>query len=148
LARAARESLSAQLAGRPVAVRIAQGCPDLWVDPALALEILANLLENAERWSPPEAPIELTAAVFPGGEEGAPRRVAIEVLDRGPGPPSSGGDDAPSGGLGLLIVRSLAAQLHGSFALTPRPGGGAIARVELPAAAYADDRESPERRNP
>ncbi len=139
LVRSARESLSARLAGREVTVRIAAGCPDLWVDPALALEILANLLENADRFSPPGVPVELSAAVLGGGSGGEPPpRVAIEVLDRGPGPSLAAGEGATATGLGLLIVRSLTPLLDGVFSLTHRPGGGAIARVELPAAEFGD----------
>ncbi|HKY60249.1 MAG TPA: DUF4118 domain-containing protein, partial [Gemmatimonadota bacterium] len=38
----ARESLSAILAGRPVVARIDPACPDLYVDPALAMEVIVN----------------------------------------------------------------------------------------------------------
>ena len=40
----------------------------------------------------------------------------------------------PGSGLGLAIVEQIA-QLHGgTITLKPRPGGGTVARLELPAA--------------
>ena len=56
LFRSARESLELILAGRPVEVRVAPRCPDLWADPSLALEIVVNLLENAARAAPAGSP--------------------------------------------------------------------------------------------
>lgn len=137
LFRAARESLSSILDGRPVAARVEPLCPDLWTDPSLTLEILVNLLENAARAAPPKEPIELDAARDPE----SPERVFLEVRDRGPGLPPSvrlwrGGEftESASGGLGLRIARSFAETNGGALVLLDRPGGGTIARVILPAA--------------
>ena len=139
LFRAAIESLSLVIQGRSVEVSIAPETPDLLVDPALAVEILSNLLENAARVSGPEAPLELSAA--PGPLE--PGRVRLEVLDRGPGVPvavkravAARGESGDTGrtGLGLEICRSLSRALGGSVGLADRPGGGTVARLDLPAA--------------
>ena len=146
LFRSARESLALILAGRPLAVRVAADCPDLWADPSLALEIVVNLLENAARAAPAGSPLELAAesAVSRGG-------CGVEVSDRGPGIPAGlrrmlqtprdlrqgadrGSGDSASGGLGLQIARSFAAANGGSLALLDRPGGGTVARLDLPAA--------------
>jgi two-component system sensor histidine kinase KdpD len=145
LFRSARESLALILAGRPLAVRVAMDCPDLWVDPSLALEIVVNLLENAARAAPAGSPLELAA------EAGPPGRAVVEVCDRGPGIPAGlrrmlqtpldlrqgadrGSGDSASGGLGLQIARSFAAANGGSLALLDRAGGGTVARLDLPAA--------------
>ena len=128
LFRSARESLPLVLADRPVEVRVARGCPDLWVDPSLALEILVNLLENAARAAPPGALLELIA----GPDPDAPGQVRLEVLDRGPGVPA-----AVKSGLGLQIAAGLTAANGGTLVLLDRPGGGTIARLTLPAAPYA-----------
>ncbi len=131
LFRAVRENLPLVFQSRPVAVRVADDCPDANVDPALALEILVNLIENAHRVSPPAALLELTAGTSPAD----PAQVRIEVLDRGPGVPAGIADaDVAQRGLGLEIARGLAAVNGGSIGLTPRPGGGAIARLEVPSA--------------
>ena len=125
LFRAVRENVPV-----PVTVHVDDDCPDANVDPSLALEILVNLLENAHRVSPPGAPVELTARRHPLD----PAQVRIEVLDRGPGLPSEATTDLAQRGLGLEIARGLAAANGGSIDLTPRPGGGTIARVDFPAA--------------
>jgi two-component system sensor histidine kinase KdpD len=112
----------------PVAIAIDADCPDANVDPSLALEILVNLVENAHRASPPDAPIELVA-------ERAGSRVRLEVRDRGRG--ITGDADVAQRGLGLEIARALTAASHGTFTLENRDGGGAVGRVELPAAVLA-----------
>jgi two-component system sensor histidine kinase TctE len=69
-------------------------------------------------------------------------RVWLEVLDRGPGVSTaikskaagrSSGDESGRGGLGLEICRTLSSAVGGNVALLDRPGGGTIARVDLPA---------------
>jgi len=141
LFRAVRENLPLVFQARPVSVRVEEDCHDLNVDPALALEILVNLIENAHRVSPPDAPMELTARPHPLD----PSQVRIEVLDRGPGVPAGIADadgqlvagatsDDAQRGLGLEIARSFASLNGGSIGLTPRPGGGAIARFDVPSA--------------
>jgi signal transduction histidine kinase len=131
LFRAVREHLPYVAQSRRIEVRVAPDCPEVYVDPSLALEILANLVENAHQASPPERPIELTAFRHPLH----PDRVRLEIADRGPGLPAlAGSSDTPRRGLGLEIARSLGNASGGEVTLANRPGGGAIARVDLPAA--------------
>ncbi|MGZ8709199.1 MAG: sensor histidine kinase [Thermoanaerobaculia bacterium] len=141
LFRAVRENLPLVFQSRPVTIHVDDDCPDVNVDPSLALEILVNLIENAHRVSPTDAPLELTARLHPLD----PSQVRIEVLDRGPGVPDGMADangnlvagstsDLAQRGLGLEIARSLAAANGGSIGITPRAGGGAVARVDLPSA--------------
>jgi two-component system sensor histidine kinase KdpD len=154
LFRAAREGLSLPLAGRDLEVRVGPRCPDLWVDPSLALEIVVNLLENAARAAPPGQPIELAAR--PDADR--PGWVRVEVLDRGPGLPAGlrrllqqprelregakqGAGDTTAGGLGLRIARGLAEANGGELALLDRPGGGTVARLTLPAAPEPEEAE-------
>lgn len=141
LFRAVRENLPLVFQSRPVTVHVEEDCPDANVDPSLALEILVNLIENAHRVSPDGAPLELVARTRPLD----PAQVRIEVLDRGPGLPAGVADadgnllagattDVAQRGLGLEIARSLAAANGGSLGITPRQGGGTIARLDVPAA--------------
>jgi len=105
--------------------------------------IVSNLIENARRYgrTPTEdrAYIRLTVQ-----EEG--NILAIEVSDQGAGiaeadiqrllRPFSRGESARTGvsgaGLGLAIVERLLGQVGGQLKLLPRPGGGLVARIELP----------------
>lgn len=96
--------------------------------------ILEELLANARAFDP-DGRIEVTAR-----REGA--AAVVRVADRGPGldlDPASAFEPyvttRPDGtGLGLAIVRALAGANGGSAALTPRPGGGCVASLSLPAA--------------
>lgn len=142
LFRATLEALPLDLAGRTVDVTVAPETPDALADPALTVEILANLLENASRAAPAPAALELAAGPHPTDA----RRVRLDVRDRGAGVPadvkraaSSGATPAEAGraGLGLVICASLARAMGGSVALLDRPGGGTIARLDLPAAPEA-----------
>jgi two-component system, OmpR family, sensor histidine kinase KdpD len=143
LFRAALEALPLALEGRTVDVSVARETPDLLVDPALAVEILVNLLENASRSGSPGAPLALAAE--PSPRDAA--RVRLDVLDRGSGispelkQAASGGapGDASRGGLGLAICQSLARAMGGTIALVDRPGGGTIARLEVPAAVTSGE---------
>jgi two-component system sensor histidine kinase KdpD len=140
LFRATRENLPIVFSARPITVHVDADCPDANVDPSLALEILVNLVENAHRVSPAGATIELVAHRHPLD----PDKLRIEILDRGPGLPPGVADadgnvaaetsDVAQRGLGLEIARSLAAANGGSIGLAPRPGGGTIARIDLPIA--------------
>jgi len=120
-------------------------------DFAQSLRILGNLLENALKYSPSDAPVEFTVR-----REGAWLR--FDVSDRGAGielearervfepfvraPRAGGSADAHGGvrgaGLGLAIARGLAAAQGGSLEHAPREGGGSVFTLRLPAADVSD----------
>lgn len=130
LFRAVREHLPLVAQSRPLRVEVSDDCPDVLADPSLALEVLVNLVENAHQASPPSAAIELLAHRHPLDAQ----RVRLEILDRGTGIAERPEGDTARRGLGLEIARSFAAASGGQVTLTNRPGGGAVARVDLPAA--------------
>lgn len=148
LFRAAGENLPLVSAHREVTVQVDDDCPDVDADPSLVLEVIVNLVENAHRAAPVGTAIELAAKRHPSDAA----RVRLEVRDRGPGLPVSAGaagrvvpgtaaptssDNAASDvrrGLGLEIAHSLAKASGGSLELLERPGGGTVARLDLPAA--------------
>jgi two-component system sensor histidine kinase KdpD len=141
LFRAVREHLPLLEQNHPLRVEVSDDCPDVFADPSLALEVLVNLVENADRASPPQSPIELLAHPHPLDRD----RVRLEVLDRGVGIAERAAEgDTARRGLGLEIARSFAAANGGQVTLANRPGGGAVARVDLPAAVLPAVAEAPE----
>jgi signal transduction histidine kinase len=114
--------------------------------PRLAIA-LANLIDNALKFSP-AGPVEIRVApcvlARPGGTIPG---VSFSVLDRGPGladdevervfaPFEQGGDPLtgkPAGvGLGLYETRAIARRHGGTLIYLPRPGGGSEFRLSLP----------------
>jgi len=114
----------------------------IWVNAdAIRIEqALVNLLDNAIRNSPAESPIDVEL-------EPHDSRLAIRVLDRGPGLAPElqdrvferfvrGRTNTVQGtGLGLYITRRIVEAHGGSVWAGPRAGGGAMFTIELPLAA-------------
>lgn len=141
LFRAVREHLPLVEQNHPLHIEVDDDSPEVYADPSLTLEVLVNLVENAHRASPPNSPIELLAHRHPFDAD----RVRLEVLDRGPGIAERASEsDTARRGLGLEIARSFAAANGGQVTLANRPGGGAIARVDLPAAVLPAMVEAPQ----
>jgi two-component system sensor histidine kinase KdpD len=106
------------LGDRTIDVRVPEDLPTVYGDRSAVEHILANLLDNAVKYSPDGTAIEIDVA--PAAEE-----VRVNVANRGPGIPEEflptvfdryrrgdGGPSEGSVGLGLFIVRSLT-QGHG-----------------------------------
>ena len=136
----------ALVGGRPVAVRHETHPADLTVvaDPARLAQVVANLVDNAVRHSPPQGEVRVVARAVDDATWW------LEVCDDGPGIPADrlervfdrfgSGDDAGGGtGLGLAIA-SWVCELHGGTitAIPPRTGTtGAHLRAVLPRRARA-----------
>ncbi len=132
--------LRERLRQHPVAVRLPAELPWLSMDGGLIEQVLANLLENAVKYTPPGTSIEIGAAIVDTS-------VAVEVADRGPGLPTGaegrvfqkfyraqteGGQGGV--GLGLTICRAIIEAHGGRIWAENRPGGGASFKFTLPAA--------------
>jgi len=98
------------------------------------LQVLANLLRNAVRWSP-------RGGVVQFGIEANGRMLAITVNDEGPGVPLEKRErifemlysESGSGtGVGLAITRDLVRAMGGNVQVGDAPGGGASFIVRLP----------------
>jgi two-component system, OmpR family, sensor histidine kinase KdpD len=148
----ALDRVSNQLGARPVHANLAIDLPLVPVDGVLIEQVLINLLENAAKYTPPEAPIEISArleprsaseAEAPGDAVGA--EVIVEVADSGPG--LQPGDEERvfdkfyraqtmgarvGAGLGLTICRGIVAAHGGRIWAANRPEGGAVFRFTLP----------------
>jgi two-component system sensor histidine kinase MprB len=106
------------------------------VDPVLVERAVSNLLDNAVKYSPAGAPIEVTV-----------RDGEVVVADHGPGIAdedlprvfdrfyrAAAARSKPGAGLGLAIVRE-AAEAHGGTATAESSAAGARFRLTLPATA-------------
>lgn len=122
----------------PVRVRLAPDLPLVHFDGVLMERVVWNLLENAVKYSPPDAPVEITAAV-----EGD--LACLAVRDRGPGFPPDRLDAVfdlfvrgatesalPGVGLGLAICRAIVEAHGGTIRAENAAEGGACVRVWLP----------------
>jgi two-component system sensor histidine kinase KdpD len=121
-----------------------------------ALRILANLLENAVKYSPEDGPVDLVVARATG-LAGTSGWLEVSVADRGAGVPpeererifapfyrpAGSPPDAGSAGLGLSIARQLAEAQGGTLHCEPRPGGGSRFVLRLPGADIADVADIP-----
>jgi len=118
------------------------------IDAQALRQILLNFLENAVKYGPNGQTVTVGAEpVTEEGEGGAGVRVRLWVDDEGPGVPTA--DRAAiwdafyrserarrsgvgGSGLGLAVVRDLAAQYGGRVAVEDAPGSGARFVAELP----------------
>jgi two-component system, OmpR family, sensor histidine kinase KdpD len=126
------------LASHPVRVALPVDLPLLEFDAVLLERVFCNLLENAAKYSPDGARIEIAARALEDSVE-------ISVCDHGTGFPDGSkgklfamfvrGDAAsakPGTGLGLAICRAIVEAHGGTIAADNREDGGACVRFTLP----------------
>ncbi len=108
------------------------------MDFVLIVQVMVNLLDNADKYSPPEKAISVRALA-------SPREVLVEVADRGKGIPEAEQERIfdkfyrvrePNGvggtGLGLSISKGIVEAHGGRIWAQNRAGGGALFTVALP----------------
>ncbi|MBO8190259.1 sensor histidine kinase KdpD [Streptomyces oryzae] len=123
-----------------VRLAVAEALPLVAVDPGLLERTVANLVENAVKYSPDGKKVLVRASALAD-------RVEVRVTDRGPGVPDSDKDrifepfqrygDAPGGagvGLGLAVARGFAEAMGGTLEAEDTPGGGMTMVLTLCAA--------------
>jgi two-component system sensor histidine kinase KdpD len=122
-----------------VHVELPDELPATLADTGLAERVVANLLDNALRHSPPGLMVTVTGRVR--GD-----LVVCDVVDHGPGIPHQLHDqvfapfqrlgDRRSGGvgLGLAVARGLSEAMGGTLVPHTTQGGGLTMRLALPAA--------------
>ncbi|GGS11700.1 sensor histidine kinase [Streptomyces aureoverticillatus] len=139
---ALEEVLPPALDSLPVACPVETGgleeIPAVLADPPLLERVIANLVGNAARHTPPGEKVLVTASALAG-------RVELRVVDRGPGLPAAdrdrvfepfqrlGDTDNTTGlGLGLALSRGLAEAMDGTLTPEDTPGGGLTMVLSLP----------------
>jgi two-component system sensor histidine kinase KdpD len=127
--------------GASIDVDVATDLPEVSADAGLLERVVANLVQNALRYSPARSRVTITASAHAG-------LVELRVIDRGPGIPAADAeavfaafqrrDDSPAAGagvgLGLAIARGFTEAMGGHVFAEETPGGGATLVVQLKAA--------------
>jgi two-component system sensor histidine kinase KdpD len=129
------EVISSALSGLGAkAERVSVDIPDtlapVQTDPALLERVVANLIENALAWSPPDGNVQVRAGEVAG-------RVDLRIIDRGPGIPTEerdtvyqpfqrlGDSSNRSGvGLGMAVARGFLEAMGNELTIEDTPGGG------------------------
>ena len=138
------ERLIPELGGRSIEVSIPADLPPVLADATFLDQVLTNLLENAARYSPRDAPLRVQATPGPGdsielcvedGGAGVPEGQLAAIFDR-----FFRGDSAqkrPGTGLGLALVRGLVDAMGGEVSARRSGLGGLAVTVRLPAGGRA-----------
>lgn len=125
-----------------IPIKLKPPLPDvtLHTDPDRLLQVLANLISNAVKYSPPGASVVVSAKLAKGG-------VRISVADKGPGIPeefrhrlftrfaqadSSDARKRGGTGLGLSITKAIVEALGGTIDFTTAMGKGTTFHLHLP----------------
>ncbi|MBS0383875.1 MAG: HAMP domain-containing histidine kinase [Proteobacteria bacterium] len=134
-------ALSAQAKAIALSAVLPSGALSVRADRRAMLRILLNAVGNAIKFTPENGRVEVKAFA----EDGA---LVLETIDSGPGISAAeklrlgqayvrgeSGLGIEGAGLGLSLVRALAALHGGRLGFDDAPGGGAIVRVTLPVLA-------------
>ncbi len=131
--------LRKQSRGRVISKHLSADLPMVPLDGVMIEQVLFNLIDNALKYSPLDAPVDITATATADD-------VTIAVADRGPGLAkeevqavfdklyrgTASVGSARGAGLGLAISQAIV-QVHGGRIWTEdRPGGGAVFVFTLP----------------
>ncbi|WP_327725124.1 sensor histidine kinase KdpD [Streptomyces europaeiscabiei] len=122
-----------------VVLDVPETLPMVATDKGLLERVVANVIENAVKYSPAGEPVLVAASALAG-------RVEVRVVDRGPGVTDEAKDrifepfqrygDAPRGngvGLGLAVARGFTEAMGGTLQAEDTPGGGLTMVLSLPA---------------
>ncbi|HEV2348886.1 MAG TPA: ATP-binding protein [Terriglobia bacterium] len=147
---AAREAMKGPLAQHRVEARLAPQLQEVALDFERVKEVLAHLLENAAKYSPPGAPITISSEATNG-------YLVTSVADRGPGIETieqslifdkfyRGKDQryrVQGTGMGLAICKAIVEAHGGKIGVTSQVGSGSVFQFSLPLALPAAETGRP-----
>jgi two-component system sensor histidine kinase KdpD len=124
--------------GGVVEVDVPADLPEVRADAGLLERVVANVVQNAQRYAPDGTRVRVAGSAHRG-------RVELRVIDRGPGIPAAAADavfrpfqrtdDVSAAGvgvgLGLAIARGFTEAMGGDVSAEPTPGGGATIVIAL-----------------
>jgi K+-sensing histidine kinase KdpD len=126
--------------GDGVQVDVPDDLPLALIDAGLLERVIANLVDNARRYSPPGSTVHVSGSFDP------PQSVVLRISDSGPGvaakdrdrifAPFQRLDDRSTGGvgLGLALARGFTEAMGGTIQPAETPGGGLTMTLSLPVA--------------
>jgi K+-sensing histidine kinase KdpD len=126
--------------GDGVQVDVPDDLPLALIDAGLLERVVANLVDNARRFSPPGSTVHVSGSFDP------PQSVVLRIADSGPGvaekdrdrmfAPFQRLDDRSKGGvgLGLALARGFTEAMGGTITPSGTPGGGLTMTLSLPVA--------------
>jgi len=120
-----------------VRVEMPAWLPSVRVDVDAIERVVANLLQNAAKYSPPHGHIDISAQLVDFGT------LELAVDDEGPGVPLADRErifepffrnqpDVPGHGLGLAICEAIVQAHGGNIRVGDSPSGGAHFSIRLP----------------
>ena len=132
------ESVPAITNGHRFVVDLDDGVPAVRADPDKLRQVVAQLVENAVKYSPAGAVVRVEARARPDAVE-------ITVVDEGSGIPDSelerifdkfyrASETQPGTGLGLFIAQGLVSAMGGRIWVRSEEGGGSRFTFALPVA--------------
>jgi PAS domain S-box-containing protein len=136
------EQMRARSADRPVHLPTKPGLPLVFADRDRVAEVLTNLLDNADKYSPQGAPVEVevradqvevTLAVRDAGR-GLPPGSLEQVFEKFYRGDNSDSQSVYGYGLGLYVCRRLIEAQEGRIWAENHPQGGAVFSFTLPVA--------------
>lgn len=132
------ETMESRMGGREVVTHLPPGLTLVPLDMILMNQVLVNLLDNANKYTPDGSPIEINASVDTTS-------LMIQVSDHGPGVPApelprlfdkfhriAVPERAGGTGLGLSICRGIVEAHRGRISARNRHGGGLTIDIMLP----------------
>ena len=136
----ALERFGRRLEGHSVSIIVADGLPLIPLDFVLIVQVLVNVVDNALKYSPAGAPVEISVDLVSA-------EMQMRASDRGVGIPPEDlahifdkffrvqrPDNVTGTGLGLSIARGIVEAHGGRIWAENRPGGGTTMVIALPEA--------------